>query len=84
MKNGLSYYEVPVGLSGKKAETVMMIERIRELLDHGKREEAKSLLRKKKLYRRCARSSSPLCAERYAGAISKTVLQPLCPSRFNR
>ncbi len=45
MKNGLSYYEVPVGLSGQKAETVMMIERIRELLDHGKHEEAKSLLR---------------------------------------
>lgn len=31
-------------------------------------------------YRRCARSSSPLLAERYAGAMSNTVFAPVCPS----
>lgn len=45
MKNGLSYYEVPVGLSEQKAETAMLIGQLNELLDCGKRAEAKSLLK---------------------------------------
>ena len=34
-------------------------------------------------YRRCALSSSPDCLQRYAGAMSNTVLQPLTPSLFS-
>lgn len=44
MKNGLSYHEVPVGLSEQKAETAMLIDQLNNLLNHGKRAEAKSLL----------------------------------------
>lgn len=44
MKNGLSYHEVPVGLSEQKAETAMLINQLKELLDRGKRTEASSLL----------------------------------------
>ena len=40
--------------------------------------------RGKSPYSRCARSSSPLAGERYAGAISKTLLQPLSPSSARR
>lgn len=44
LKNGLSYYEVPVGLSEQKAETAMLIEQLNGLLDRGKQNEAKTLL----------------------------------------
>lgn len=44
LKNGLSYYEVPVGLSEQKAETAMLIEQLNALLDRGKQNEAKTLL----------------------------------------
>lgn len=44
LKNGLSCFEAPVGLSEQKAETAMLIRQLKDLLDLGKREEAKSLL----------------------------------------
>jgi len=35
-------------------------------------------------YRQCARSSSPDSGERYAGATSSAVMQPVLPSAFRR
>lgn len=44
LKNGLSCFEAPVGLSEQKAETATLIRQLKDLLDLGKRAEAKSLL----------------------------------------